>query len=88
MKNKISLNEAITLCNIGAMITLCVWMYSISVQYKTTTESLVRIETTQVESSPESKAAQLKHDKTMAMLNGIEADLKSITESLKLQNSK
>jgi len=88
MKNKISFDAAITLCNVGIMIMICMWMYNISGQHKTTTESLVRIESTQVESSPESKAAQLKHDKTMAMLNGIEADLKSITESLKLQNSK
>lgn len=88
MKNKISFDAAITLCNIGIMIMICAWMYSISGQHKTTTESLVRIESTQVESSPESKAAQLKHDKTMTMLDKMNEDLKSIAESLRLQNSK
>tara|TARA_R110000803_G_scaffold22174_7_gene55451 strand:+ start:798 stop:1064 length:267 start_codon:yes stop_codon:yes gene_type:complete len=88
MKNKISFDSAITLCNIGVAIALCFWMYSISSQHKVTTKSLVRIESSQVKLNPESKESQLKHEKTVALIDKMNEDLTFIIKELKLRNSK
>jgi peptidoglycan hydrolase CwlO-like protein len=83
MKNKLSLNAAIALCNIGIMIMFCLYMHGFTVKAKEITASVESIERGLEKTSLKLDKLENNLEKTDKMLDDLESKLKNIDATVR-----